>query len=280
MTIAIRTLTEADLEPAGAILDAAYGPPLNRQVELRRYLTLQTDGWLLASLDGAPAGMVGAMDYGPFAYVGMMAVHPGVQRRGVGLALMERLMAWLEGRGCPVALLDATEAGAPLYARLGFVEDEKTVVFRRDDCPQRPQPSERVRPLHESDLPALADFDAPIFGARRQAVLASYLADDPGRAFVARDEAGGIAGYLFAQSQKLGPWAAREPAVAEDLLAAALAYGGAPVTLVPSSCAGATRLLMRYGFSPQRSLRHMRRGGGGPPGRRELLYALASFAIG
>ena len=53
-----------------------------------------------------------------------------------------------------------------------------------------------------------------------------------------------------------------------------------PGALVPSSNPDAAALLMRYGFSPQRSLRHMRLGGSGPVGLRERLYGLASFAIG
>src|ERR671922_2425783 len=101
MTIAIRNLTEDDLDLAAIILEAAYGTPGDWRNRLHRYMGLQPDGWLLASLGGAPAGMVGAVDYGPFAYIGLMGVQPQMQRRGVGLALMERLLAWLDARGCP-----------------------------------------------------------------------------------------------------------------------------------------------------------------------------------
>src|SRR5262245_65652255 len=100
-----------------------------------------------------------------------MAVHPSAQRRGVGLALMERWLAWLDARGCPMALLDATDMGAPLYARLGFVEDAKTYAFRRDDCSLAPRLSARVSRLRAVDLPALVDFDTPLFGAARPMVF-------------------------------------------------------------------------------------------------------------
>ena len=282
MQTIFRTLTSDDLDAADAILIPAYGIARSRKRELRRYLGLQPDGWLLAAIDGQPVGLVGATDYGPFAYIGLMAVHPAAQRRGIGMALMQQLLAWLDERGCPAALLDASDSGAPLYEKLGFVDQEKALVFRQDDCALRPRPSDRVAPMQAADLAALADFDAPIFGARRQAVFDAYFADHPDRAFVARDEASQISGYLFAQPQALGPWAAHEPADAEVLLAAALAlqFEDAPRVIFPSSNVHAGGLLMRYGFSPQRSLGHMRRGDDGAPGRRAMLYGQASFAIG
>jgi GNAT superfamily N-acetyltransferase len=281
MTITIRMMTLADLDAVDPILQAAYGGP-SRKDRVRRYLKLQPDGWLLVSLDGVPAGVGGATNYGPLAYIGLVATHPAMQRRGIAAALMERLLAWLDERGCPLVLLDASEAGVPLYLRLGFVEEEKTVVFRLDDCTLPAHVSECVATIGADDIPALVAFDGPIFGADRTAVFAAHLDEYPGRAFVARDAAGQIDGYLFAQAQTLGPWAARTPDAAEALLAAALTlqFDGAPGAIAPASNPAATPLLLRYGFSPQRTLRHMRRGGAAPPGRRALLYGQSSLAIG
>jgi len=227
-------------------------------------------------------GTVGAMDYGPFAYIGLMAVHPSAQRRGIGLMLMQRLLAWLDARGCPFSLLDATDMGAPLYAKLGFVEDEKTCMFRCDDRTLELHQSERVGQMRADDLPELVDFDAPIFGARRSTVFASFFASDPTRALVARDASGQISGCLFAQSHMLGPWVARTPADAEALLATALTltYAEAPGVIFPASNAEAARLLLRHGFVPQRVLSHMRRGGATAPGQRSQIYAQASFVLG
>jgi ribosomal protein S18 acetylase RimI-like enzyme len=225
--------------------------------------------------------MGGAIDYGPFAYIGLMAVLPSLQRRGVASAIMDRLLAWIADRGCPTALLDASPAGERLYEKLGFVDDDTVIQYVQDDCAMRPRPSERVGPLAEADLAALEAFDTPIFGASRAAVLATLRAEYPDRAFVVRDQAGAPAGYLVAQPQTIGPWVARGPAEAEALLAAALAldFEEAPRVLAPGANTHAAGLLMRYGFSPQRSLRHMRYGDA-IPARRELVYGQASYAIG
>jgi len=282
--ITIRHLTEADLDAASDILVAAYDNPASRVVTLRRYLSLQPDGWLLALLDGHPAGMGGAVNYGPFASIGSVGVRPEARRRGIARALMDRLLAWLEAAGRPVAVLVATEGGAPLYTRLGFEEDGATLVFRRDEAAPRPEPrfSARVSVLRADDLPALARFDAPIFGASRPAALASYVADDPRRALVARDGTGAITGYLVAQQQTLGPWAARTSEDAEALLAHALTlpFDGVARAIVPSANGDAARLLHRYGFGEPFPLRHMRRGGVAAPGRPAMLYGLSGFALG
>ncbi len=283
MTVTIRPMAEADVAAAGAIVTAAFGTPYDRTDEVRRYLSLQPDGWLLATLDGRPVGTVGALDYGPYAYIALLSVHPTAQRHGIGLALMERIMAWLEARRCPVVMLDATDYGAPLYARLGFVEDDRTLVFvRESDSSPRAGRRAGVAAPRPADLPDLTRFDTPIFGADRHAVLASYLEDDPARAFVTRDPAGEITGYLFAQAHFLGPWVARLPEQAEILLAAALdlPFVSGPSVVVPAANAAAIALLERHGFRRQRTLLHMRHGGTAVPSRRAAIYGQASLAIG
>ena len=281
MTISIRTLTAADLDVADRIQQAAYGGG-NRRKRLESYMKLQPDGWILALLDGEPAGIAGGTNYSSIGHIGLVAVDPSKQRRGVALAMMQHLLNWFDRQGCPVLLLDASEAGAPLYQKLGFVEDEKTLGFVLDDCALPLQPSNRIGPLRAEDIPTLTEFDEPIFGARRPGVFAMLLDESPARAFVARDADGLIGGYLFAQAQTLGPWAARMPADAEALLVAALRlpFEGAPGALIPGSNPDAAQLLLRYGFSPRRSLRRMRLGGDAHPGRRALLYGQTSLAIG
>src|SRR5215211_5648918 len=144
MTISIHTLTAADLDRADAIQQSAYGGG-SRRDRLQLYLSLQPDGWLMATLDGAPAGIAGGTNYGTVGHIGLVAVDPAKQRRGVAQALMEQLLSWFAAQRCPIIQLDASEAGAPLYRRLGFVEDEKTLGFTLDDCTVQSAVSERIR---------------------------------------------------------------------------------------------------------------------------------------
>lgn len=279
--LAIRRLVADDIAAAAAILDAAFRPS-DWHVGLRRGLLLQPDGLLIAERAGRPLGLVGAVDYGPLAYVGMLGVRPEAQRQGVALALMEALLAWLDGRGCPLAALDATDMGAPLYARLGFVDVGRSYMAAADSAPAAGPLPEGVFRLGPGDLAELAAFEAPIFGAGRRALLADLIASHPGRALAARDGAGGLIGYIVARDDALGPWAARTPQAADLLLRAGLACGFAtpPRVLIPAGSAAAAGILAAAGFSVRRELRYMQRGGPTLPGRPSDRYGLASFALG
>lgn len=282
MTLTIRHFRETDLDVLDRILIAAFGTGNSFKKQLQRYTAIQPEGWFVAELNSTVVGMVGAMDYGEFAYIGLMAVHPTVQRQGIGRALMEKLLNWLDARGTNVAQLDATEAGANLYPLFGFVEDSKRLVFQRDRTMHSPPSPSRVKTLCKENLSALIAFDVPIFGANRLPVFAAYLSELPDRAFVAYDDVGQITGYLFVQPAILGPWAASTPEAAKALLAMALQEPCDRVyrVLVPSANRAAVNLLERYGFIQQRELRHMRRGESVAPGQIERLYGLANFAIG
>jgi len=282
MDLTIRSLDAGDLRAADAILMSAFSPE-SRLADLRRYLELQPDGWFLASTPAGPAGMVGAVDYGPFAYIGLMGVHPRAQHQGIGTALMRHLLDWLDRRGTPMARLDASAAGYPLYRRLGFVECDRVLVFRCDRPARLAALPEGVRPLGPSDLPALLELDTPVFGTDRRRVLAGLVASQAGRAFVTRDRAGGLTGCLFALPRRLGPWIAQTSEDAGRLLQAALTldYSAPILVSVPGKNPAGAALLEGAGFSlMDASHRHMRRGGTGLPGRRELVYGQMSFAIG
>lgn len=282
MNLEIRTLTEADLDDADRIMQDAFRRTQSARAELATYLSLQPDGRLLALVDGAPVGMVGAIDYGPFAYIGTMGVRQAWQQRGIGYALMERLLEWLNARGCPMVRLDASAAGQQLYPKLGFVTDEETYVLKPQHSIASTRVSGRVQVARVEDLEAIAEFDAPIFGARRAVVFQRYYAWLNDRVFLTHDETGQISGYLFAQTRSLGPWAARRPQDAAALLSTALSlsYETPPAARVPSSNPVAVELLRGSGFQLIEALAHMRRGGDKTPDHRKLLYALASFAIG
>jgi GNAT superfamily N-acetyltransferase len=282
MSITIRLLEEADLEVADAIMVPAYGSPTSRLPELQRYLRLVPNHWVLALYHDEPAGMGGSTNFGSFAYIGLMAVHPRFQHRGIASEVMRHLLAWNADQGIKMTLLDASQAGEKLYEKLDFADEDKVVIYNQDDCALRPRPSELVKPMTQDDLAKLAAYDAPIFGGNRSNVIATYFADFSERAFVSRDLAGNITGYLIAQDSRIGPWVASDPSSAEQLLAAALTlpFVGAPQVLLPALNRSGSTLLMRYGFSPQRMLRHMRLGGDATPTQRTLLYGQASFAIG
>ena len=92
MNISIRALTFADIPDADRILCAAFRTKDSRATELHRYLTLQSDGWFAAEIENKLVGTVGAVVYDTFAYLGLMAVDPSVQRQGIARQLMQHAL--------------------------------------------------------------------------------------------------------------------------------------------------------------------------------------------
>ncbi len=281
MSISIRVLSDADLEVADAILNSAFQRGESRIEELRLYRGMQPDGWFLASRNGSPVGVVGSKLYREFAYVGSMAVHQDAQRQGVGLALMRYVLAWIDSRRLASVLLDASEAGQNLYEKLGFIAYDRTYVFRQRGIMQVHETSRRIEIISVREMDELVAWDAEAFGAPRADVLGALLNAFPGRAVMLRNERNQIAGYVFAQRNRIGPWIARRSEDAEVLLRAALSlpYDGAVSVVAPEINRSAVELLARYGFSPVRINRHMGRGNEGSR-KRENIYGQTSLGMG
>ena len=281
MALSIRSLAEPDFDTADALLQSAFGGPESRLPDLRLYYEAEPGGLWLAVRDGQPAGMVGAVNYSTVAHVGFMVVQRSAQRQGIGMALMRHILSTLQGQGVPVATLDASPAGYPMYLKLGFVDYDSTCIFHCERPPRRERPPE-VQPIAAADLAALAASDSQVFGADRGRVLRALLNAFPARAFVLRAEAGRILGHVFAQANRIGPWVAGNSAHAEALLRAALSvpYAG-PVSLtVPGLNPAAAELLVRYGFDMARANRHMGRGASEPPSQRWQIYGQTSQFFG
>jgi GNAT superfamily N-acetyltransferase len=283
--LSISNLTEADLDIADGIIRAAYQTSISRLEAMRTNLSIQPHGWLLATLDAEPVGLVGATNYGPFAYVGLMSVLPTVQRRGVGRALLSHLLSHLADEQCPTVLLDASESGAALYRHFAFVDEDIVGHWCLDSRSALKTPlleQERVQLLAYTQFAELAAFDARYFGADRSIVLQVLWQAYPDCTLVTRNQVGDITGYLFVQGQTLGSWVAEQVDDAEALLMKALALFAieTPLVFVPGANTLAAELLERSGFRLLRTLRHMRRGDPVALRDRTKIYGQVSLALG
>jgi predicted N-acetyltransferase YhbS len=274
----IRPMTTEDVAGADRMLRRAFAVEADFATRLNRYRAIEPEAWLVDEEDGAIAGTVGAVVHDGLAYVGLMGVAPARQGEGRGRRLLEPLLDLLAARGVGCAVLDATVAGAPLYERLGFVD--AGVTHERVGAPREPAPAAPVAPLSARDEAALRDLDAALFGVRRDRLWTRLLDERRGQVRVHRDRRGAIDGYLCALPEALGPWGARDPEVAAELLAAALAAGATPRALVPGDNADALVLLDRAGLAPRRTLRHMRRGMAPAPLDWRAIYGKGSYCVG
>lgn len=282
MTVLIRAVSEVDLEPADEVLRSAFQRAENWLPELRLFRRLQPDGLFLADRDGIPAGMVASIIYSNYAYVGLMGIHQNFQRIGIGLALMEHLLAWMDGKKVPLVKLDASPAGQPLYEKLGFVPLDEVYVFQRQvglvDC----QHSKGIRFITPQHLDRVTVSDKQAFGADRSRLLHALLEVYPERACMTQDEQGHVNGYLFAQAKRIGPWIMNDSGDAEDLLLSALSlpFHGMVSVVAPAENIEAVSLLKRFGFKIVRVNRHMAYGPNPSMGQREKVYGQTSLSFG
>lgn len=270
-----RPLTTADLPRAGA-LSALVGW---NQVEAdwRHFLD---HGRAVAVDDGDPACLAATAAVLPFgadlAWISMVLVRPDRRRAGLATALMRWAMGALEGTRC--VALDATPAGREVYRRLGFAD---VIGFARWRLPAPPvAPALAVRPLAESDWPALLALDAEAFGAPRAALLQGFAARLPAAAWIAGDGSGFALGRDGLRAPQIGPVVARDPRTALALIAAAARGIGAPVLVdLVDAQAEVAAALRETGAEMLRPFTRMARGAA-PPGRHDLLVTMGGPEFG
>ena len=291
--IGFRPFTRADIPFGMKLKDLAGWNQI--EADWARFLALAPEGCFVALLDGEPAGTATAVSYGQrLGWVGMVLVAPAKRRRGVGTALLNHAISYLENKGVETVKLDATPIGKLVYDLIGFVREHDLERWQGVGVPMSPEgrrpgaasAAEGVQPLTPDRLDDVVDFDTPIFGADRGRLLCALIAEGPTSAEMVLDEEGGVAGYAVTRpgrnAHQIGPWAADGPETAEALLRSALnRLAGAPVFVdVPLPNPHVLGMVKRYGFRRQRPFIRMHRGPNNYPGRRERIFGIFSPAKG
>jgi len=280
--ISIREFSDTDLETVDTLLQLAFQRPGSWLTELGIIRNLQPAGTFLAHDRETTTGVVFALKYSDYAYVGPLGVHPDFQRQGIGFVLMERILAWLDGQEVTRVALDASSMGQSIYEKLGFVPFDQVNIFQRQSEGPIFQPPPDAQHLSPQNLDLITATDKQAFGTNRSRVLQALLDCYPQRGFFLKDEQGNIASYLIAQERSIGPWVAQTKTDAELLLKAALSlsFDGPISVIVPQENAEATVLLEGFGFEKTRVLRHMVRGANTPAGQRDKVYGQSSPSLG
>jgi GNAT superfamily N-acetyltransferase len=258
--IRVRVLTAADV-PLGLGLCRAAGWN-QTEADWRRCLDLQPDGCFVAELDGDPVGTTTTCVFGAVAWVAMVLVAEPARGRGVGAALLDAALAFLDGRGVATVRLDATPLGRPLYERRGFAE--QLSLARCEGTPLVAPPVAEVEAAVPREWEGLAALDEEVTGTDRRRLLQRLFAERPDGVRLVR-EGKRVAGFLAeragARAVQLGPCVA-VPEAGSLLLADALSrHAGRPVYLdVPEPNEAALRLALAQGLTVQRRLTRMVRG--------------------
>ncbi len=239
-------------------------------------------GCFIAEIDRKQAGMVTSTCHRDTAWIGYLIVDPEHRGRGIGSALMEHVLHYLEKRGVRTIRLDADPPGISLYRRLGFTAEWESRRFRfHAGSVLRRSVATRLR---AEDLDEVFLFDAPRFGDDRAAMI-RILQRDAEASFCVR-HGDDLSGYVLAHDTTtglhIGPCAAVDRATAEILLHAALGCRGArPVTLgISDTNRSGCDLLKAIGFIETPPSIRMVYGAEQGRGNLREIFAIAHGAVG
>ncbi len=155
---------------------------------------------------------------GPVAWIGTIWVAAALRRNGIGTALTAATIEAAEAARARTLLLVATDAGRPLYERLGFELQTWYVTLEASglEIDVRTTPDPRLRAFGASDLPSMAALDRAATGEDRSALLSAFASAES--TSVLDDRNGGIDGFVVRAVWGGGATIAPEPADAAVIL--------------------------------------------------------------
>ncbi len=272
--IDIRPMTAADI-PFGMELKNAVG--WNQLPgDWQRLINLEPDGCFVATCDGESVGTATSTAYeDKFGWVAMVLVHPDHRRKGIGSALLYACIDYLEERVATVKL-DATPMGKKLYDTLGFVDEYMMERWLGKGSGRGEV--QGVEPITPELLPAVCEFDSPVFGADRSRLIGMLVEEEPNTAVCVRSD-DAVVGYGVLRpgyhTSQIGPLVAADVRVAERLYSALLGAAGNEHVIndivLPNH--HVAEMLSRKGFEKQRYLIRMYKGQNKYPGHPEYVYA-------
>jgi ribosomal protein S18 acetylase RimI-like enzyme len=276
--IAIRLMTAADVPAALALCRQAGWN--QTAADWQRFLLLEPDGCFLAEEAGTLIGTTTCTVFGPVAWLAMVLVEPSHRGRGIGAALVQHALDYLERRSVKTVRLDATPLGRPLYERLGFVEQFQIARYGgsvADVAPLSPLAGRGAGGEGTGDLRAMAELDMSVTRTDRRRLLERLFAEEPSNLHcVWQDSA--LTGYLMSRpgalADHIGPCIAA-PEAGPLLLTDALRRSRERAVFVdiPVNNEPAKRLVESLGL---KTLRHLTRMGRGADVRERLAWLWAS----
>ncbi|MHB8587020.1 MAG: GNAT family N-acetyltransferase [Thermoplasmatota archaeon] len=243
-------------------------------------------GVAVAAYDGTqPLGVAFLTIYGPLGWIGNVVVSPTARGRGVGEGILRRLLAAASERKVETVRLYSVPKAVGLYRRVGFVEEGSVHALYAEALRETPNRDRAVAASSKSQrgvgvlevkaadvaawIPGVVAFDALAFGAPRDALLRSLLADPRATLFIlsgdiqdpplparsrAPERGAEVRGYLIRRAgatTELGPGVVRgaSPEDAWALLDHAIARATTPVEMgIPAENPTATRWAHERGF--------------------------------
>lgn len=272
--VTIHPLRTADLDGALAANDAVGWR--GRRLLFDFYRARDDSALFVAEVGGEIAGTAGATVFPgvpPTGWVHGIVVRPEYQRIGLGARLTEASIAWLRARSAGTVLLLATEAGRPVYERLGFTAGQRYGSFAWPTMER--DPGAPTLPLRAEHLAAVLALDREATGEDRGTFIKSLATSG----WVAT-RGGEVSGFHLACPWGGGPTIARDVASGLALLGLAGSVNRRPSRGpgLPEANQAAVQYLAGVGITPERYVTRMWLGAP-PQWRAEMVFGVFNFGV-
>ncbi|WP_443115382.1 GNAT family N-acetyltransferase [Herbaspirillum seropedicae] len=216
-----------------------------------------------------------------YASLGLVIIADALQGRGLGRAMMQRL---LQDAGSRNVILNATDAGRPLYEKLGFAVTD--TLSQHQSTTARAQPvlaaDARIRPLRKEEAPAFLALDRQASGMDRSTLLQPLLATAE---VAVLEQAGQVKGVAmlreFGRGRVIGPVIASQVEDAKALIAHWVhAYPGAYLRIDVPGRTGLKPWLEEIGLTCVDNVVSMCRGTPPSPATPWRTYSMINQALG
>ena len=214
-------------------------------------------------------------------WISMVLVDAAHRHRGIASQLVDACVAPLREAG-RVPVLDATPAGAAVYARIGFVAGFAFERWEGDGAATiAATGAESGIAVVSSQGGTLIAHDRNACGVDRALLLRSFLARPATRAWLAPRGEGFALRRAGRRAAQVGPIVAADDAAALELLGLALDGTAGRVFIdIPAHRTAIADALTRRGFVRQRPFVRMALGDAGAAAARERVFALAGPEFG
>ena len=180
-------------------------------------------GSSVVALDGRDiVGLVTCIDFGSTAFIVHVIVRKGWRGKGVGVRMIETVLADLDSRGVSSVELHANPEAVEFYNQFSFKRLEDITFFAKDAPHSFPEPSAPSESsfswLSPDDAPALSEALSTVFGYKKEDVEKALSKTPPHQALARIVSGRATAMFLSRTGRDLnaaGPWFMDEPTRAE-----------------------------------------------------------------
>jgi len=281
LSIVVRSMKETDLKFA---MELANQEDWDYDLkDITRLRSLFPSGCFVAEYMGARVGWVVACTYVSLAWVSSLVVRDDLRGKGIGAALVDRLVEYAHDFGIRTVGLYSYRDTVGFYERMGFRQD---CEFEHLEGSSRGTNNTTVS-QHVTDLKQVTEFDREYFHGNRESLLKLLHQEYPDLLLKSQGAhmSGYIAGKMFSDnSAEIGPWVCypTRTLVAEQLFASELGQlrSSKIGITIPSGNSNAHRIVEKHGFKVEHRILRMFQGNAEDLPSIKGIYATAGLDVG